>query len=260
MKNDIFETAKTKVKNTTTFEINDTGRDCEYSGHGYVKPFISFLESLNLEPTQTYEHSNNVIIAGVEFAINTDHASFMSKNAYTRDRYERKPQNRYVSLDWSGKTTVRVYINKEMDADKIKAQIKKSVQGSADRDKEIEDRKKQERDNTVAIGKHYTKGNWIRKHFRMIHIERGVLHFHMDKVTIYLNAEGTFNRVSVYVSDVTDPKLLRQMASDLSHEVTLIPDLTKMLLAVEPLPADLIEWSKKAYHAQFDVKKQSLKK
>lgn len=256
---DIFEQAKTKVKNMTTFEINDTGRDCEYRGTAYVMPFISFLESLNLEPTQKYEHSNNVTIAGVEFAINTDHASFMSKNAYTRDRYERKPQNRYVSLEWISKTVVRVYINKEMDADKIKAQIKRAVEQSAERSKVIDDRQNQDRDNTVAIGKNYSTP-MLNKVIETIGIEKGVISFHLKNCSVYFNADGSFIKFSVYIDNVDTIDKMKKKASELSYETNLIPDIVKMLGTMPKLSQELIDWAAKSYHGRFNVKTQNVYK
>ncbi len=259
MKKDIFATVDKKPKNTVIFEINDNGKEHEFKAYGgrYEKAFIGFLESLGLDPKQKYEHSNDVIIDGIEFGIETGNASYMSRNSYTREESVRKPQNRWVSLSKGyGSDTVRVHINKELDADKLKARIMKAVADAKARIKEVEDSRNKDRENLVAIGKHFSQPAPIRKYVERIHINQGTIGFQTEFATINIKTDGSFQSVSIHHPVMEDQAKVAKQLSDISHEISLIPDLIKLIGFQGRISDELVAWAEKERNGCFNVKKQ----
>lgn len=261
MKKDLLQTAEVKKKDIVIFEINDTGRGHEFkAGHGYVDAFIGFLESLGYEPSRKYEHSTDIELDGISFGIGTGNASYMSRNAYTRDEYVRKSVNRWIGLEKGyDSIAAKVYINKEMDADKIKKQINGAIDAAKGRFKNIEDTKAQDKKNSIAIGDHYSKCRLVKRHCRGIYVEKGVLSFDLKGYSsIQIKADGSFLGLSLYMSKVESITDIPKVAGIIEKEMKVVEAIAKEITGFAKLSADLQEWTVKAYHVRYDVQKKKL--
>lgn len=259
MKKDILSTATPKKqKEIVVFEINDNDREHEFkAGHKYVDEFIGFIESLGFAVSRKYEHSSSIEIQGYEFSINTDSASYRSMNVYTRERFIRKPQNRFVALEKGYQNTVcRVHINQEVDAARIRKQINAAIQKANENEKEYEDRKKKDTENTVAVGEHYGKGKYVKAYVKMISIEKGVLHFDIGTVSISLSADGSFAKASTHWPQIESFDQLKTCMEQGTLYLGWATKVMEELKTMAPISAELQEWSLKAYHRRYDMKKK----
>lgn len=261
MKKEIFATADKSKKDIVIFEINDTGREHEYkAGPGYVEAFIGFLESLGYEPTRKYEHSTDIQLDGVSFAIHTGNASYMSKNIYTRDRFVRKPDNRWIGLEkCHDSIAVKVYINKEMDAAKIKKQINGAIEEAKGRFREIEDTRAKDRANSITIGEHYSKCKLVKRHCSAVYVEKGTISFNLKGyASIRIKADGSFKGFSLYMSEIGTISEIPVVAHILEKEMKVVSDIAKEVTAFKKLSDDLQQWTVTAYHVRYDVQKKKL--
>lgn len=261
MKKDLLQTAEVKKKDIVVFEINDNGREHEYkAGPGYVNAFIGFLESLGFEPNRKYEHSTDIELDGISFGINTGSASYMSKNVYTRDRFVRKPQNRWVGLEKGmNGIIVKVYINKEMDATKIKAQINRAIDAANERIKKVTDTQAQDKKNSIAIGDHYSNCKLVKRHCSTIYVEKGTISFHLKGYSsIKIKADGSFDNFSIYMVDVKTIDGLANRAKTIEAEMKVIEAIAKEVTGFNKLPDDLQQWTVNQYHVRYDVQKKKL--
>lgn len=258
MKTDLLQTAKLKkTKNTTMFEVNDNGREHEFSGHSYVKPFFSFLESLNLDIKLKHpdalglEHS--IVINGYDFPINDDNASFMTKNAYKRDQWQRKPENRFMILECRASDNIRVHINKEIDSDKLKTRIKDAVKSLVDRDNEIAERDKRDHDNTCKVANHYLSNPEILNVIDTVNIEKGIIRLGLKKGgSIYVHAEGNrFNTVVFFSPDFNSPESVVDFCKEVPDRLKTLEATMQAILLLSPISDDLVSWSQDQHYRYF---------
>lgn len=253
---DPLQTAKSKKQiNTTMYEVNDKGREHEYHGSGYSQSFIEFIESLGFDIVRKYEHSDTVLINGRQYDINTDNASFMSRNAFTRDSNPRKQQNRWVGLcrhSYTNPPFVKVYINKEMDSDKIKAKINAAIAEDDQRDKDRADRKQQDYKNTLTIGHHFFDQPGVAGAIKWLHIEKGVFTFYFHTgVRVMLKSNNEFISVDFDFGEVTDHAKVYEFVDGVAKAAASFEDVFSELVLTKVLPADLIEWAGQQYHTYF---------
>lgn len=253
---DILSVKPADIKHTVMYEVNDSGREHEYSGgYKYIDSFTGFIESLGFEiGEKEYHGSENIIINGVKFGINTENASFMARSAYDRIGHQRKPENRYISLEIignKGKVVVRVRFNEEIEAEKLKNRITNAITAYHNREKEIEERKKQEEINTITIGTHYLSNPILKNAIDYIHIEKGIITFCFKKYFSVRFYENNLLKANFYVHDIENVVDLfafnigiGQIAADFN---TAFLELRKM----PPLSPELLEWAKTQYHRYF---------
>jgi len=184
----------------------------------------------------------------------------MSKNIYTRDHFVRKPDNRWISLEKGfEKMAVKVYINKEMDAAKIKKQINGAIEKAKGQFKEIEDTRAKDKANSITIGEHYSKCKLVIRHCRGIYIEKGVLSFDLKGYSsIQIKADGSFMGFSLYFSKVETITDIPKVAGIIEKEMKFVEAIAKEVTGFAKLSADLQEWTVKAYHVRYDVQKKKL--
>lgn len=263
MKKDIFEQAKTTAKETVIFEINDTNREGEYkAGPEYVKAFVSFLESLGFEPTQKYEHSDRVEINGVEFGIGTDNASYMTHQRFTRERSQRKEQNRFVQLERGyGTPSIRVFINVETDGKKLRDRINAAIAERNQKTKAREDYKAEQTRKTIEVGKHYSACLSVRKYVSTIRVDQGNIYFDIDGPgCISISAFGLFHKAEIHFPEMkTVDDLVLYLTKTSQESVIRLREVTEEVLKFPPIPRSLAEWCEGQRHIYFDVKKQSEK-
>lgn len=254
MKKDIFEPAPSKkVKpDMVIFEVNDTGREHEYRSHrsksnyDYDKNFISFLESLGYEIEKCDAYgSDAVIIKDVKFNIDYNNASFASYNIYDRKAKPRKPQNRYIAIKmpwYKGPTIVRIYINKEIDANIVRTKIEKAIKDTNLREQEQINREDQKTKNTQAIYDHYTANADIKNSVSSLNIERNTLNFAiLNAVTISVDLKHNLLKVYVWSKEFSNAEDWNGYAENFSFDK--IRKMIKTITEYKPLSDELITWA-----------------
>lgn len=251
-----------KKKNTVIFEINDTGRDEEYTpGSDYFKSFVGFIESLGYEVKASEGYrENKITIKGVELNTDNTACSTWAYHPYGREWKERKPQNRFMLLSYFD-NSVRIHINKEIDGDSLRRRIDALIQLDAERNRQIEEYETIKYNNTKAVGEHYLSVPGICTTVSMICIEKSIIQFHTDgPATIYINADGTFNKVTFYTGDINTRKDLDKQVRSLMEASTFVGPLVDLILKHPKLPAHIIDWTKDAYYQRYDVRKKKVDK
>ncbi len=262
---DIASVKRTKKIETTMMEVNDSGRECEFHGDRYIDPFVSFIESLGYEVKLAYPGSSNVYIDGYEFHIHSDNASFMSKNAYTRKKSERKPENRFMGLKRSFSSdgfVVKVPFNKEIETARLKSKIDAAIAARKQRDEEIEAEQATRTNNINYIGNLYASDHIIKYKLDSIYIEKGVITFHFKEKLFYLqiNADGSIKEAAFKYEGMKSRKDVSNMV-DMCHDMSKIfQSIIWAILSKQALPKEIQEWSMSAYHCCFSVKEMKATK
>lgn len=265
MKQDIFTQAKpTKKAETTMFEVSDSGREYKYKGNDrYVKPFISFIESLGFTVVHKYEHSSNIVINGEEFSVNDHNAAYMSKNPYGNKTSIRKASNRFVILEkgvdgyW-----LKVFVNKEMDADKLRKQIDRAIQAKIANRKEAEDRKNMDNNNIFLIATHFLANTKIKSQCRDIYIEKGEIIFYLPaygSVRIKANS-GALVSASFHVQELRSIDAIREFEILAATSAQQLTSLSNEIEHADKLPEGLARWSENAYYRRFNVATMEVEK
>lgn len=244
-----------KKKNVVTFEINDNHRTKhEIKGKEYAKPFKLFLQSLGytLGAVDDYD---SVELNGVKFQVHLDNASYGSYTPYGRTYSIRKPQNRFVSLKAAYLETtniVKVFINQEMDADRIKSKIDAAI--AAKKEKEQEFLRKIESDNQslLAIGTHFLTKN-LKRHCDSFTIEKGDIMFRFSKLpfSITIAPDGSLKNVHVSSFDLATKGEVGAYLSKTKFISDYMVALVKEITSQPTLPKELQEWAKAQHFRLF---------
>lgn len=266
-----FDIKTKKVRATTMFEINDSGREHEYSRRGktydgvYIKPFIEFLESLGYEITYKYGDTpgltSNIIIDGVEFGIDAGNATYATYDIYKRKRSVRKPENRYVALErgYSRPVACRVHINKELDTENLKARINKAIKEEQDRDKAIEDRDKLTYDNTIATAMHYLKNKRIKEFTNFTYINRSVMNFNLkDGSCVSIDTQtGALIKAILKVDEIETAEAMDELVLTISNRSRKFRDIVNLIISTAPMQKGLADWTVDQHHIYFYTKTMS---
>lgn len=266
-----FDIKPKKVRATTMFEINDEGRQNEYDRHGksvgsnYIKPFVEFLESLGFEIKSKYDDTpgltDHIIIDGVEFGIDTTNASYKSYNIYDRKVNVRKPENRYVALErgYNRPVACRVHINKEIDAENLKARINKAIQEEKDRETAYLNREQLNKDNAVTIAVYFLKNKRIKEFTRQIGIERSKINFSFnDGSYLTIGADGKSLGTSFYIDKIETIAQMDDLVLNVSNRARKFRDIVNLICSIPPISKDLADWTKEQHHIYFNVAKMSI--
>lgn len=253
---------------TTTFEINDdvAHKQSEFHGRSYIPLFKDFIRSLGFDVQDKFPDSKsgnlseNILIDDVEFKIYDGNASYMSKNSYIREESVRKPQNRFMALEKRyGRDgyVVKVFINKEHETEKLRKKINDAIAEYHNDQKEMEERKDNDKTNTTLIANHFLNHlNIYKSIFWGIRIHEGKISFIMkDCGTLVISTDGSFNKFHPTIKEVeqeTQLNLLYENASSIQHKVTTVLDAIK---SAGQISEELKTWAAKAYECSFDVEK-----
>ncbi len=248
---------------TTMYEVNDENRGYETSGHTYEKSFVSFIESLGFDIKPQFEKSPSLgyMIQGVEFKVNTDNASYMSKNAYTRDVKPRKAQNRYIILTSGNTNVIKVHFNKELDAPKLKAKINQAITDYLEKKERIAALKKSDDENTATIAMHYLQGenNLLKSTIRQIRIEKGVIAFYFKNIgSIEVSADNTLKTASFNVREMETKEAVVLMSETIHITAGIFAASLNVILNTPAISAELQEWTKDQYHRCFYIETMSI--
>lgn len=263
----MFNIANTKKRIPTMLEINDAGRESEYSvcGDNYKKAMLSFLESLGYEVTLRHEghYGLGVVIDGVEFMMGDDNASYMTENIYSRKRYVRAAHNRYMSLSCPGSKNMNIQINKEYDANDIRKRITKMMEANQARERGIEDNKNERDRNVMQIGRHYLTRPTIKKAVDHIYIDKTIIQFSFINKVFQLKVDMTNNAwvASFNMDDIKtkeDMNIFVKNASNYAHQ---LQRLVESITAVDILPEWLTRYAaEKIRHGYFYTKTMTVDK
>lgn len=254
-----------KQSHTTMFEVSDKGREHEYAyrrsynGGDYPKMFVEFLESLGYE-VESETHTDNIKIRGVRFGIDASNASYKAKNTYTREVTVRKPQNRYISISTGYKApAIRIHINKEIDADKLKKRIEAAITERLNMEQAVLDREADRIAKTTAIAKHYLGTKTVRDALTHLYINRGTISFNFkdSNFHFYLNADGTIGGIS-FSQEKIDP--LAAFVDGISTRAKQFQIVVKILVRVPALTAEQQEFVNTEHHQYFYLDTMSTSK
>ncbi len=258
---DILETKKTKKVETTMYEVGDRiDRKFEFSGDGYLKSFWGFVESLGYDVSEKFpdsDHRNSfqqyIIINGVEFEINVDNASYMSRNAYTREDNVRKPQNRFIALTYRSKNIVKIFFNKEYETKKLKTKIDAAIQKDHDIELEIVDRKNRDRNNTAAIAAIYMNNTSVSEAITLIKIHRGEVrfYFHDAAYSLAIKTDNSFVQVSFDPEEMKSPEEFVSFVLTVKERADKIALVVSDIINSNKMSDELVQWAAEAYERTF---------
>lgn len=248
---------------TTMLEINDNHRTGEYSGESYFHPFVELIQSLGYK-TEAEAFFKKLTINDITFEVDVDSASYMAQNQYTRNKYQRKPENRFVTLKWRSYESnyiLKVFINKETPVAKIKMKIDKAIEWHKNKEQQFADKKMQDNKNTETIALHYLKNSGIRKSIKYVLIEKGTIFFAFhDSFSLKLNADGTFVSAQFYPIEMKSIDDIDALANSVLTRTEDFESVCKLIIGAGQISNDLIEWSKDRYHIHFYTETMSTEK
>jgi hypothetical protein len=251
-----------KIKNNkriVMFEVSDDheSRKHEHSGKwsggNYKKPFADFIESLGFE-VKVEEHLDRIVINGHNFDLYVGNATYMTKNSYTRVVSVRKPINRYVSImKGHDSTLLKIHFNKEYDGDKLYKTINDEIQRRVDAHKFHEEKKNEDRQNTIAVAEHFMIHDDFKNIVERIKIHQGEIQIMFDGATLTITPNKHFLSLDIYSSEIKNESELNFCFDKL---ITIKENTNKLLQIVKQneFQSNIIEWCKKTYHRYYDVK------
>ncbi len=247
-----------KNKRIVVLEINDDheNRKLEYgkySGSNYKKPFADFIESLGFEVV-LQSHIDAIEINGERFDLYLGNASYMTKNAWSREVSVRKPINRYVSIMRGHDTIVlKIHFNKEYDGDKLCKTINDAIQSRIDARKFHEDNKNEDKNNTIAVAEHFMVNDDFKNIVEKIKIHHGKIQLMFDGATLIITPNKQFVSLDINSSEIKNETELPSLFDKL---FALKENTNKLLQVVKQneFTNEIIQWCEKAYYRYYDVK------
>lgn len=248
-----------KNKRIVVFEINDNEENRKYehsgkySGSNYKKPFADFIQSLGFDVV-VQDHIDEFTINGENFRIYLGNASYMTKNAWSREVSVRKPINRYVSIMRSfDSTLLKVHFNKEYDGDKLCKVINDEIQSRIDARQSHEDSKNRDKENTIAVAEHFMLNDDFKNIVERIKIHQGKIQFQFDGGSLTITAKKEFVDFDINTVRVSNENELPSLFDKLA---CVKENSKKLLEAVKQneFTDNIIEWCQNTYNRYYDVK------
>lgn len=247
-----------KNKRIVMFEVSDDHEKRKYeygkySGSNYKKPFADFIETLGFEVV-TEDHLDGVKINGERFEIYLGNASYMTKNVYTKQVSVRKPINRYVSImKGYDSTLLKVHFNKEYDGDKLCKVINDAIQSRIDARKLHEDKKNEDKVNTIAVAEHFMVNENFKNIVEIIMIHQGKIQFNFDGGSLTITPKKEFVDFDINTVRVSNENELSSLFDKL---LVLKENANKLLEAVKQneFTNEIVEWCEKTHNRYYDVK------
>lgn len=194
-------------------------------------------------------------IEGHEFNVNTDNASYMSKNLYRREVTVRKPENRYILIEKGyKKNLLKIQFNKEYDANKIKQKIDEEINRLNELAKNTVDREAANLNNVTMMAKKYIDSG-IKDLANSISVSGGLINIYTE--------EGIFN--FSFDNGILKMAIIHQKTyTNESDSINIITDLEKIgnkiknisqIIKENPMPVELLEWSKVQSSGSYSFKR-----
>lgn len=266
------EKQQKKKKDVVIYEVNDKGRKYEFgrhSGECYRQSFVSFIESLGFELEEKFKQPHTfmeILIDGVEFYINADSASYMSQNAYTRDIAVRKSVNRFVLIqDYSHSKAyhLKVHINKELDADKLKKKLTAAIEARKKQVSDIELRDAMREKSIMAVGYHYFKDQeFLTSEIEDLNIACNGLTFSLSNgCQVELTPFGGFQKINFKGHTFVSLKETSEFTDNVQNMANTLYVVAQALIKIGPMEKGLMSFVMSMnYHRQFYTKTMSTQK
>jgi hypothetical protein len=180
----------------------------------------------------------------------------MAKNAYTRERYERKPQNRFITItngsSFDNTYIAKVHFNKELDAKKLRNKINKAIDDYNERIASVAKREETDRANTISIASHYLADDDIKNAVECIHIEKGIITFRFkDYFSVKFKASGEFMSLSFYVKEITTNDEVTSFVDSIGDKAWKFEEIFTKIFLYNKLPENLVDWAQTQYNKYF---------
>lgn len=242
------------------FEVNDDKpfRKLELkAGHEYVISFIDFIKSMGFDIGLKYIGTDSVLINGHEFFIDINSASYMSQQAWSRERTIRKPQNRFIALrrySHDTESIIKIHFNKEYSTDKLRTKITKVISDKEEWIKNQEANEISDKKNTIEIAKRYTSNPAIKELLRSIVIHNGLIDLFIIKIgclTIDLN--NNFVHFVFHSQEAKTPEEIRELLKDLETAKQKISQILFFANSQSFLSHEIEEWAKRTHQKSYNV-------
>ncbi len=235
-----------KKKSIVVFEVNDNNRGIheygKYSGREYFIPFTEFIESLGFE-ISTHDVIEEIIINGHKFSVNTNNASYASKNSYNREVNVRKPENRYITIEQGhfSPNVIKVRFNKEYDGNKLREKINAAIKSREDITQCIADTENRNKKNTTFIAELYVDAGIVGIATNLS-ISKGEIKIYINGAVVHFNTKGEITKVILHSKEANNESEMIAVFSDLNLVQDKINRLSS-IIKYNPIPSDLLEWS-----------------
>ncbi len=203
--------------------------------------FTDFIESLGFD-ISVNSVIEEITINGHKFDVNTNNASYMSKNSYNRNVGIRKPENRYITIEHGYKKVIlKIHLNKEYDANKLRAKINAEIKSREDITQYVADTENRNKKNTTFIAELYVDAGIVGI-ATSLSISKGEIKIYMNGASVNFNAKGEIVKVTLYTKDANSESEMITMFNDLS---TIQDKINRLSTVIKhnPMPSDLLEWS-----------------
>jgi hypothetical protein len=238
----------------TLFGINDHTSSPDYEINTYHSKFTDFISSLGYEVKRRADFSSAVYINDIVFSLVVNNCTRYAKSAFSRQWNKRKPENRFAEVRTTNhsKLVLKVQINKEYDADKLRAKIDAAIKAEKDHDIAIEKLKLDLINNTNKIGRHYLSNNSIKDAVKYISINQGVLFFSFTaNGSLSISSAGEFIIANMGVPKMNSVADVMALADNLATQANELNRIVGEIMNIKPLDNYLVEWAKSADNQSF---------
>lgn len=228
------------------FEVNDNNRSqMEYGKHAcdkYLNDFSDFIKSLGYD-VELNAFLGKLKIEGHEFNVNTDNASYMSKNLYRREVTVRKPENRYILIEKGyKKNLLKIQFNKEYDGNKIRKKINEEINRLNELIKNTIDRETANLNNVTMIAKKYIDAG-MKELVNSVSVSNSVINIYTEELALGFDfSSGVLKSALVHQKRYNDESESENIFSDLEKISMDIKNISK-IVKENPMPVELSEWS-----------------
>lgn len=235
-----------KKPSIVVFEVNDNNRSkIEYGKHtgkDYFILFCEFIASLGYD-VESDLLLGEIKINGHKFKVDTNNASYMSKNAFNRTISIRKPQNRYILIvKGHNKYLIKVQINKEYDANKLREKINEEINRLEELAKKNIDRESSNINNITFIAKKYIDSG-IRELANSFTVKNGIIEIYIKEAFFEFDIiSGVLKSLTIYQKDYSNEFEINNIFSDFQNLDTKIKQIIK-IVKDNPIPKELLDWS-----------------
>lgn len=247
-----------KKPSIVVFEVNDNNRSkSEYgknAGKEYFNLFSDFIASLGYD-VESDSYLERIKINGHDFNVDTNNASYMSKNAFNRTISIRKPENRYILiLKGYNRNLIKVQINKEYDANKLREKINEEINRLDELTKSTIDRETANINNTTFIAKKYIDSG-IRELANSFTVNNGIIEIYIKEAFFEFDIiSGVLKSLTIYQKDYSNEFEINNIFSDFQNLDTKIKQIIK-IVKDNPIPKELLDWSMGNSNGSYAFKK-----
>lgn len=251
--------AKIPAPSIVVFEVGDANNlSDEVIGKdpSYVFQLRDFIESMGYE---VYKPSpgidavlaqNKIEINGQRFHVDYTNCGRYSKNIYTREITERKPENRFIRIltrEINGSTIIKLIFNKEYDANKLRDKIDAAIKERLDKETRLKNWHEQKKTNTILVAKHYQFPG-----LESMSIHQGEVTFYFPGGSIKIDATGAVTNIHLNAATAKDAKEAVATFKQLERAINLAVAADQHFHGTTPLSDEIQAWVNTANHESYD--------